>query len=112
MLFRSNPVTLPSMDYKTEEEIAAELAKKEALEAAARVEEAKKLQELDADQKNYVEIRRKQTEDASYTPTVGDFLKICLVCALIVVGAALSAAVFLKSRRMRKRHKKRRKRKK
>ena len=108
----SNPVTLPSMDYKTEEEIAAELAETEALEAAARAEEAKKLQKLDADQKNYVEIRRKQTEDASYTPTVGDFLKICLVCALIVVGAALTAAVFLKSRRMRKRHKKRRKRKK
>lgn len=107
----SNLITLPSMDYKTEEEIAAELAEKEALEAAARAEEAQKAQKLDADQKNYVEVRRRQEKEVEYTPTVGDFLKICLVCALLVVGAALSAALILKKGRKRKR-KKRRKRKK
>lgn len=102
----SNLITLPSMDYKTEEEIAAELAEKEALEAAAQAEEAKKVQELDVDQKNYVEVRRTREKEAAYTPTVGDFLKICLICALLVVGAALSAALLLKIGR--KRHKKRR----
>lgn len=107
----SNLVTLPSMDYKTEEEIAAELAEKEALEAAARAEEANRVQELDADQKNYVEVRRTQREEGEYTPTVGDFLKICLLCALIVVGAALSAALILKSRRRRRKRRRRKKRK-
>lgn len=107
----SNLVTLPSMDYMTEEEIAAQLAEKEALEAAARAEEAKKIQKLDADRKNYVEVRRTQKEEAEYKPTVGDFLKICLICTLLVVGAALSAALILKNSRRRRRHKKRRKRK-
>lgn len=104
----SNLVTLPSMDYKTEEEIAAELAEKEALAAAAKAEEAKKIQELDADQKNYVEIHRTPKKEEENTPTVSDFLKICLVCALLVIGAALSAVLVLKCG---KRHKKRRKRK-
>ncbi len=106
----SNLVTLPSMDYKTEEEIAAEIAEKEALEAAALAEEAPKIQELDADQKNYVEVRRTRKEETEYTPTVRDFLKICLVCALLVVGAALSAALILK--RNRKHHRRHRRRKK
>lgn len=105
----SNTVTLPSMDYMTEEEIAAQLAEKEALAAAARAEEAKKIRELDTDQKNYVEVRRTQKKEEAYTPTVGDFLKICLVCALLVVGVALSTALILKSRRRRrpKRHRRR-----
>ncbi|MCM1268126.1 MAG: N-acetylmuramoyl-L-alanine amidase [Bacteroidales bacterium] len=104
----SNSITLPSMDYKTEEEIAAELAKKEALEAAARAKEADRLQTLDADQKNYVEIHRTPKAEEETAPTVGDFLKICLVCALLVVGAALTAFLVLKSRRKRRRRRKRR----
>lgn len=108
----SNLVTLPSMDYKTEEEIAAELAEKEALEAAARAEEANRIQELDADQKNYVEVRRKHKEEKEYKPTVGDFLKICLTCALFVVGAALSTALVLKNSKRRRKSVRRRKRKK
>lgn len=111
LLTASNLVTLPSMDYKTEEEIAAELAEKEALEAAAKAEEARKLQELDADQKNYVEVRRTPQEKTENTPTVSDFLKICLVCALLVVGAALSAALFLKNRRRHSKRRRRRRRK-
>lgn len=106
----SNLVTLPSMDYKTDEEIAAELAEKEALEAAARAEEIKKAQEIGADQKNYVEVRRTPKEEANDTPILGDFLKICLICALFVIGAGLSSALILKSSR-RRRRRKRRKRK-
>ncbi len=107
----SNLVTLPSMDYKTEEEIAAELAEKESLEAAARAEEIKRAQEPDTDQKNYVEIHRTPVKETEHVPTVADFLKICLVCALLVVGAALSAALILKSRRRRKKRKRHRRRK-
>lgn len=107
----SNMVTLPSMDYKTEEEIAAELAEKEALAAAAQAKEAEKVQKLDADQKNYVEIRRKPKKEEDVTPTVGDFLKICLVCALLVVGAALSAILMLKYGGKRKKSGRRRRRK-
>ncbi len=107
----SNMVTLPSMDYKTEEEIAAELAEKEALAAAARAKEAEKVQKPAADQKNYVEIRRKPKKEEDITPTVGDFLKICLVCALLVVGAALSAILMLKYGGKRKKSGRRRRRK-
>lgn len=107
----SNLVTLPSMDYKTEEEIAAELAEKEALEAAARAEERKRAQEPDTDQKSYVEIHRTPVKETEHVPTVADFLKICLVCALLVVGAALSAALILKSSRRRKKRKRHRRRK-
>lgn len=107
----SNLVTLPSMDYKTEEEIAAELAEKEALAAAAQAEEAKKVQEYDEDQKNYVEIHRTPKKEQEDEPTVSDFLKICLVCALLVIGAALSAVLLLKNSRRHKRRRRRKRRK-
>lgn len=107
----SNIVTLPSMDYKTEEEIAAELAEKEALAAAARAREAEKVPKPDADQKNYVEIRRTRRKEEEAAPSVGDFLKICLVCALLVVGAALSAILMLKYGGKRKKSARRRRRK-
>lgn len=107
----SNLVTLPSMDYKTEEEIAAELAEQEALAAAAKAEEAKRVQELDADQKNYVEIHRTPKAETENTPTVSDFLKICLICALLVIGVALSAALVLKNSRRRKRRRRRKRQK-
>lgn len=107
----SNLITLPSMDYKTEEEIAAELAEKESLAAAARAKEAKKFQDFDEDQKNYVEIHRTQRKEAKDAPTVSDFLKICLVCALLVIGAAFSAVLLLTNSRRRKRRRKRKRRK-
>lgn len=107
----SNLVTLPSMDYKTEDEIAAELAEQEALAAAAKAEEAKRIQELDADQKNYVEIHRTPKAEPENTPTVSDFLKICLICALLVIGAALSATLVLKKSKRRKGRKRRKRRK-
>lgn len=107
----SNLITLPSMDYKTEEEIAAELAEKEALAAAAKAEEAKRVQELDADQKNYVEIHRTPKKEEENTPTVSDFLKICLLCALLVIGVTLSAVLLLKHSRKRKRRRRRKRQK-
>lgn len=106
----SNLVTLPSMDYKTEEEIAAELAEKEALAAAAQAEN--NTQEPDVEQKNYKEIHRTRKKKADEAPTVGDFLKICLVCALLVFGAALSVSLILQNSRLRKKSGGRRKRKK
>lgn len=106
----SNMISLPSMDYKTEEEIAAELAKKEALAAAAQAEEQDTL-EPDADQKNYVEIRKTPQEKANGELTVSDFLKICLVCALLVIGTAFSLVLIFKNGRRRKKSGGRRKRK-
>lgn len=103
----SNLITLPSMDYKTEEEIAAELAEKEALAAAAQAEEAEKIRKIDDDQKNYVEIRRTPQEESDESPSISDFLEICLVCALFVIGMALSVTVILKKSGRRRRRKKR-----
>lgn len=111
LLTESNLITLPSMDYKTEEEIAAELAEAEALAAAAQAEEAETLRRLDSDQKHYVEIRRTEKEETEKAPTVSDFLKICLICAFLVVGAAFSMVLILKTMKRKRKRRRRRRRK-
>lgn len=107
----SNLISLPSMDYKTEEEIAAEIAEQERIEAAAKAEaeEQAKQNAVSAENqvKRYTELPEKEEEKQ---PTIGYFLTVCLVCALSVIGLALSMALILKSGRRRKRRRKRRRR--
>ena len=108
----SNLVSLPSMDYKTEEEIAAELAEQERIEAAAKAEaeEQAKQNAVSAENqvKRYTELPEKVEEEKP--PTISYFLTVCLVCALLVIGLALSMALILKSGRRRKRRRRRRRR--
>lgn len=115
----SNLVSLPSMDYKTEEEIAEELAEQERAEAAARAVEEAEAAELERKREaakgtkgNTVEVRRPpEPEDDKSDPSLKYFLTVCLVCALSVVGMALAMALIIKKRRRRrKRPKRRRKR--
>lgn len=109
----SNLVSLPSMDYKTEEEIAAELAEQERLAAAAKAaaeEESKQnavaLENQTADYKKSPE----KGDDQKKEPTISYFLTVCLVCVLLVLGLALSMALILKSGKRRKRRRRRRRR--
>lgn len=95
----SNMVSLPSMDYKTAEELAAELAEQEALESAAMAET----------QKNYVEIT--YDDPVSEKTVQGDmslsyFLTVCGVCALLVLGMVFSMMLILRSRKRRRRRRK------
>ena len=105
----SNLISLPSMDYKTEEELAEELAKAEELAAAAKAEEEAKRKELEASsaQKNYVEIRRAPEEETEKLPSVSYFLTASLVCALLVIGMALSVVLILRSGKKRRRRRRR-----
>ena len=109
----SNLVPLPSMDYKTEEEIAAELAEKEAAEAAAKAAEEAEAAELErkreAAKGDTIEVRRTpEPEEPKNDPSVKYFLTVCLVCALSVVGMALAMALIIKSRKRRRRRRRRR----
>lgn len=108
----SNLVSLPSMDYKTEEEIAAEIAEQERIEAAAKAkaEEEAKQNAVSAENqlKKYTELPEK--EKVEKPPTISYFLTVCLVCALLVIGLALSMALILKSGKRRKRRRRRRRR--
>lgn len=107
---QSNLVSLPSMDYKTEEEIAAELAQKEAAEAAARAEaDAARAgaEKKAAEKKTTIEVRRTPKQEEKKDPSLRYFLTVCLVCALTVIGMALSMALIIKSRKRRRRGRRR-----
>ena len=115
----SNLVSLPSMDYKTEEEIAAELAEKEQAEAAAKA--AKEAEAAEEERKreaakghtDTVEVRRTpeaEVKPEKEEPSVSYFLTVCLVCALSVIGMTLAMVLLLKSRKRRKRKRRRKRR--
>ncbi len=108
---QSNVVSLPSMDYKTEEEIAAELAEKEAAEAAAKAEAdaeeaARREKEAETAKKKVVEVRRVPEPEEEKEPSIRYFLTVCLVCALSVIGMALAIVMIMKGRRRRRRRRK------
>ena len=94
----SNMVSLPSMDYKTEEEIAAELAEKEALESASGdvAEENRAIASEKARDFNIGEIKK---EDRPVSLIY--FLGVCVICALIVLSMVISIVLILRSRKRR-----------
>ena len=99
----SNMISLPSMDYKTEEEIAAELAAKEALESAS--EDV--VSEVDAGvskRNQNVNIKDVSLEEVEKEPvSFTYFLTVCIVCALLVLGLIVSMILILHSRKRRRR---------
>ena len=98
----SNMITLPSMDYKTEEEIAAELARKEAEESASPSVVQKK---------DYTEItyEKKPMEDSEQEPmSFTYFLAVCSVCALLLFTMVISMVLILGGRKKRRRKRRRR----
>lgn len=112
----SNLLSLTSMNYKTEEEIAAEkekereLAKQkeESLEAMADAGKKKTAEGAETNavtglQKDHVEIRYTAENETDKPVSFQYFLIVCLVCALLVLGMAFSMALLLQSRRKRRR---------
>lgn len=97
----SNMISLPSMDYKTEEEIAAELAEKEALESASR--DAVNEQNMNTTQKprdvKIIEVNADEDKPVTFTY----FLEVCAVCALLVLGMVISMILILRSRKRKRR---------
>ena len=106
----SNLVSLPSMDYKTEEEIAAELAEQERMAAAAKAAEEEQAKQNAVALENQPKKHDKLPEREEKQPTIRYFLTVCLVCALLVVSLALSMALILRSGKRRKRRRKRKRR--
>ena len=102
----SNMISLPSMDYKTEEEIAAELAEKEVLESASRDVAEEEVHGVNTSQKtrdvNIREIDTDEDRPVSFTY----FLAVCVVCALLVLSMVLSMILILRGRKRRRRHRK------
>lgn len=113
LYMESNLVSLPSMDYKTEEEIAAELAEQERIAAAAKAEaeEQAKQEAVSAENqaKRYTELPENGKKEEKQ-PTIRYFLMVCLVCALLVVSLALSMALILRGGKHGKRRRKQRRR--
>lgn len=95
----SNMVTLPSMDYKTPEEIAAELAEIDALESASG--------NVDPTGDDTESQKMPQREEPKGYD--GLFLAMCAACILLLLGMAASMAMILRGRgRKRRRRRKRR----
>lgn len=101
----SNMVSLPSMDYKTEEEIAAELARQEALESGAMAEAQKNYKDATYETKP---TEHKKTEEKSSSLLY--FACVCAVCAMLVLGMVISMLLLFRSRKRRRRKRKRRRR--
>lgn len=98
----SNMVSLPSMDYKTKEEIAAEL-KEEALVIASSViakingDDFEKVQDTEV-----IEIRDINPDD-NRPVSFEYFLTVCIVCMLLVLGMVVSVILILHGMKRRRR---------
>lgn len=91
----SNRITLPAMDYKTPEEITAELSQKVVIESLSKA----------IGEREEITVANNTQEDAPKTD--GFLLAVCAVCALSVLGMAVSMTLILCGR---KRHRRRRSR--
>ena len=101
----SNMISLPAMDYKTEEELAAEAAQKEkeAVESASgKIAAAQDDTAADTAQSAET-VRTADTAEEEDSISFGYFMAVCMVCALLVFGMVLSLILILRSRKGRRR---------
>lgn len=99
----SNMISLPSMDYKTEEEIAAELAMQKALESVSKAVTSVKKEPV------HINVTRQIPEKEEKKPvSFTYFLTVCIVCALLVLAMTISMILILRGAK-RKRKRRRRK---
>ncbi len=96
----SNMVSLPAMDYKTPEEIAAELAEREVLESASR-------EVNPAEEESGNILADSAQKQAGYD---GFFIAMCGVCVLLIFGMAVSMTMILRGKRRRRRSRNRKRR--
>ena len=102
----SNMVSLPSMDYKTKEEIAAEL-KEEVLTIASNV-----ITEIGRGQSGKVrdvEINegRDIGPDENKSVSFEYFMAVCIVCMLLVLGMVVSVILIVHGTKQRRRQRRR-----
>ncbi|MBD5449842.1 MAG: N-acetylmuramoyl-L-alanine amidase [Lachnospiraceae bacterium] len=103
----SNMISLPSMDYKTEEEIAAQLAMQNALESASKAIASGKKDHV----KDHVTISvTRQTPEKEEEKPVSFtyFLTVCIVCALLVLAMTISMILILRGAKRKRRRRRRR----
>ena len=102
----SNMVSLPSMDYKTKEEIAAEL-KEEVIVTASNMF-------AEINRGEYEMVRTEETvegrdinPDEEQSASLTDFMTVCIVCMFLVLGMAVSVILIvhgIKQRHRRRKH--------
>lgn len=92
----SNVISLPAMDYKTAEEIAAELAAREALESAARA-----LDQAESREESTAPEARERTPDTW-------LIAVCAICAMLFLGMLGAMVLIVRGKRRRKRRRRRR----
>lgn len=88
----SNTISLPAMDYKSSEEIAAEMASKKIVESIAKAAARTK-----TETRVVVPVETSSGTDAEY------LLAVCIVCSLLVLGMAVSMALIISERKKRRR---------
>lgn len=100
----SNMISLPSMDYMTAEELAAQQAAKEAMESLS-----KSMGSLKKHKKSVTVSRRPivEQEESNREVSFKDFFTICMVCALLVLGMTISMILILRSRKRGRRRRRR-----
>ena len=101
----SNMISLPSMDYKTAEEIAAELAEKEALESAS--EDVMTRENTNVSEKAEEINIRDVNQDDNMPVSFTYFLTVCCICALLVLCMVISMILILHGRKRGHRKKER-----
>ncbi len=99
----SNMVSLPSMDYKTEEELIAEQAQKEALESASKAVESVK--PYTAGQTDVAQNRDDgaSADEGNKPVSFGYFLAVCVICSLLLLSVILSLVLFGRGRKNKRR---------
>lgn len=108
----SNMISLPAMDYKTEEEVAAELAEKEAAASASEAVIAetnanvsRKTEDTNSSARMQGTDTRGVYRDESKNKPVSFtyFLAVCVVCALLVLSMVISMILILRGRKKKRR---------
>lgn len=100
----SNMISLPSMDYETEEEIAANRAMSRTLESMSKAVSSVKRKTEPVT----ISVTRREPEEVGQPVSFRDFMTVCIVCALLVLGMTLSMILILRSRKRRRRRRRRR----
>ncbi|MCM1253073.1 MAG: N-acetylmuramoyl-L-alanine amidase [Clostridium sp.] len=106
----SNMLNLPSMSYGQEEEVtpdAGEIEAQNRTEAQSQADADKQTPETDSKiEPSVIEIPI-ETEEEPQPVTVGYFLKVCLICAALVLAMALSIIVILRNNKKRRKRRRR-----
>lgn len=98
----SNMISLPSMDYETEEEIMAKQAAQKSLESLSKAVSSVRKKPVS------ISVTRQAPEEADQQVSFRYFMTVCIVCALLVLAMTMSMILILRSRKTKRRRKRKR----